>query len=117
MINKNFYISEEDAVLVGVATQYQTKEEVQEHLEELDFLAKTAGVVPKKYFIQNLDLPHQKTYVGSGKLLEILDYITENEIKLVIFDDELSPTQLRNIENVLQVKVLDRTNLILDIFV
>lgn len=116
MISEDFYLSEEEAVLVGVATQYQTKELVQEYLEELDFLAKTAGVIPKKHFIQNLTIPNQKTYVRSGKLIEILDYITENEIKLVIFDDELSPTQLRNIENVLEVKVLDRTNLILDIF-
>ena len=116
MISEDFYLSEEEAVLVGVATQYQTKELVQEYLEELDFLAKTAGVIPKKHFIQNLTIPNQKTYVRSGKLIEILDYITEKEIKLVIFDDELSPTQLRNIENVLEVKVLDRTNLILDIF-
>ncbi|MDL2262873.1 GTPase HflX [Bacteroidales bacterium OttesenSCG-928-I21] len=109
-------IDKEKAVLVGVATQCQSKELVEEYLEELDFLAQTAGVLPVKKFIQNLDSPHQRTYVGTGKLLEIKNYLTENEISLVIFDDELSPTQLRNIETNLGVRVLDRTNLILDIF-
>ena len=106
----------EKAVLVGVISQDQTREQVDEYLEELDFLAKTAGVEPVKRFTQSITNPNPKSYVGSGKLDEILQYITEKEISLVIFDDELSPTQLRNLENILKVKVLDRTNLILDIF-
>lgn len=114
MINTEEVI--EKAVLVGVINQNQTKEQVDEYLDELDFLAQTAGVQPIKKFTQNLMAPNQKTYVGTGKLDEIKNYIQENEIFLVIFDDELSPTQLRNIENILNVKVLDRTNLILDIF-
>ncbi len=106
----------EKAVLVGVVNQEQTKEHVHEYLDELEFLAETAGVEPIKRFIQNVDSPNPKFYVGKGKLEEILNFITDNEISLVIFDDELSPTQLRNIENLLKVKILDRTNLILDIF-
>jgi GTP-binding protein HflX len=108
--------SVEKTVLVGVVTQSQTKEQVDEYLDELDFLAHTAGVMPVRKFIQNLVSPHQKTYVGTGKLDEIKKYLDENEIKLIIFDDELTPTQLRNIENFLNIKVLDRTNLILDTF-
>jgi len=106
----------EKAVLVGVISQEQTREQVDEYLEELDFLAKTAGVYPQKRFTQSLTIPNPKTYVNSGKLKDVLDFIVEKEIGLVIFDDELSPTQLRNLENYLKVKVLDRTNLILDIF-
>lgn len=106
----------EKAVLVGVINQDQTREQVYEYLDELEFLAETAGVEPVRKFTQNLVTPNSRTYVGSGKLDEIDKFIKDNEIKLVIFDDELSPTQLRNIENVLQAKVLDRTNLILDIF-
>jgi GTP-binding protein HflX len=114
MVNNNNL--EEKAILVGVATPNQTKEQLEEYLEELEFLAETAGVIPVKKIIQNLLAPKQNTYVGSGKLEEIKQYITENEIHLIIFDDELSPTQLRNIENYLAEKVLDRTHLILDIF-
>lgn len=106
----------EKVVLVGVVSVDQTKEQVEEYLNELEFLAKTAGVIPVKKFIQNLDFPNPRTYVGKGKLEEILNYIRDKEISIVIFDDELSPTQLRNIENFLKVRVLDRTNLILDIF-
>ncbi|MDD2635318.1 MAG: GTPase HflX [Bacteroidales bacterium] len=106
----------EKAVLVGVINQEQTKEQVYEYLDELDFLAKTAGVEPTKRFTQNVENPNPKYYVGKGKLDEILNYITNYDVSLVIFDDELSPTQLRNIENLLKVKILDRTNLILDIF-
>lgn len=116
MINKNFYLNQEEAILVGLVSIEQTKEQVLEYLDELDFLAKTVGLIAKKHFIQSLTQPNQKTYVGSGKLIEISEYISENEIKLVIFDDELSPTQQRNIENVLQARIIDRTNLILDIF-
>lgn len=106
----------EKAVLVGIVNRMQTREQVDEYLAELDFLANTAGVEPVKRFVQNVDSPNTRTCVGTGKLEEIKQYIQENEISLVIFDDELQPTQLRNIERELQVKVLDRTNLILDIF-
>jgi len=106
----------EKAVLVGIVNRTQTREQVDEYLAELDFLANTAGVEPVKRFVQNVDSPNTRTYVGTGKLEEIKQYIQDNEISLVIFDDELQPTQLRNIERELQVKVLDRTNLILDIF-
>ena len=108
--------NEERVVLVGVVNQDQSREQVDEYLDELEFLAETAGVVPIKRFTQSVANPNPKTYVGKGKLEEIFSFINENEVSLVIFDDELSPTQLRNIENILKVKVLDRTNLILDIF-
>jgi GTPase len=116
MVYQTYNDQIEKAVLVGVINQDQTREQVYEHLDELDFLAETAGVEPVRKFTQNLVTPNSRTYVGSGKLDEIDKFIKDNEIKLVIFDDELSPTQLRNIENILEAKVLDRTNLILDIF-
>jgi len=109
----------EKAVLVGVALQDEgiSYEQMTEYLEELAFLAETAGAETVKIFTQNLDKPVHSTFIGKGKLEEIRQYIEENETDMVIFDDELSPTQLRNIENELKgVKVLDRTNLILDIF-
>lgn len=109
-------IYEEKAVLVGIITQNQNEERAREYLDELAFLADTAGAKPEKLFFQRLDYPNPKTFVGPGKLDEIKAYIDENEIGLVIFDDELSPKQLRNIEGVLKILVLDRTNLILDIF-
>jgi len=108
--------TEEKVILVGVATPDQSKEQIDEYLDELEFLAETAGVIPVKRFVQNLAAPKQSTYIGTGKLEEIKKYITENDIHLAIFDDELSPTQLRNIETFLEEKVLDRTTLILDIF-
>ncbi|NDV78066.1 GTPase HflX [Dysgonomonas sp. 511] len=116
---KDFIISEsknEKAVLVGLITQQQSEDQVKEYLDELAFLAETAGIVPEKNFTQRLDHPNSTTFVGSGKLLEIKQYMEDNEIGLVIFDDELSPKQIRNIEKELQVKILDRTSLILDIF-
>jgi GTP-binding protein HflX len=116
MVYQTYNDQIEKAVLVGVINQDQTREQVYEYLDELEFLAETAGVEPVRKFTQNLIVPNSRTYVGSGKLDEINNFIKDKEIKLVIFDDELSPTQLRNIENVLEVKVLDRTNLILDIF-
>lgn len=106
----------ETAVLVGLITQNQDENQAKEYLEELEFLADTAGAEVKKHFLQRLDLPNYATFVGSGKLAEIGDYIKIHEIGTVIFDDDLSPTQLRNIEKVLECKVLDRTFLILDIF-
>ena len=116
---KEFIISEaqtEKAVLVGLITPEQNEQKVKEYLDELAFLADTAGVEAVKRFYQKLDYPNSVTFVGSGKLQEIKEYVVENEIGLVIFDDELSAKQLRNIEKELQVKILDRTNLILDIF-
>ena len=109
-------INEETAVLVGLITPAQNEVKAREYLDELAFLAETAGAVPQKMFFQRLDYPNPKTFVGPGKLQEIKAYIDENEIGLVIFDDELSPKQLRNIERELNVKIIDRTNLILDIF-
>ncbi len=107
---------QETAVVVGIITQEQSSEQVQEYLNELEFLALTAGAIVKKQFSQKRNFPDSKTFVGSGKFLEIKEYIKKNEIDAVIFDDELSPSQLRNIETELKCKVLDRTNLILDIF-
>ena len=122
---KEFVISEaqtEKAVLVGLITQNQNERKTNEYLDELAFLAETAGAEVVKRFTQKLDTPNSVTYVGKGKLQEIKDYLLqmnedeETEIGMVIFDDELSAKQLRNIENELKVKILDRTSLILDIF-
>jgi GTPase len=109
-------IYSEKAVLVGLITQQQPEERAKEYLSELAFLADTAGATPAKLFYQKVEFPNPKTFVGPGKLQEIKEYIEKNEIGLIIFDDELSPKQLRNIEAELKVLVLDRTNLILDIF-
>lgn len=122
---KEFVISEaqtEKTVLVGLITQNQNERKTNEYLDELAFLAETAGAEVVKRFTQKLDTPNSVTYVGKGKLQEINDYLQqmneeeETEIGMVIFDDELSAKQLRNIENELKVKILDRTSLILDIF-
>jgi len=107
---------QEKTVLVGVATQNQSLEKELEYLDELAFLADTAGVEVKKVFTQKLTHPDNRTYVGKGKLEEIKNYLDAEDVKMVIFDDELSPSQLRNIEAELKAKVLDRTTLILDIF-
>lgn len=107
---------QEFCLLVGVAHSRISEEEALEHLEELRFLAETAGAKTERMFLQNLPVPNPKTYVGSGKTEEIRDYVKSKEISLVIFDDELSPSQLRNIEKILGCKILDRTILILDIF-
>ena len=109
-------IEHEDAVLVGIITPQQNEEKSKEYLEELDFLAHTAGAKPVKHFLQKLPYANPKTFIGTGKLDEIKSYINGNDIKLVIFDDELGPSQLRNLEKVLECKILDRSNLILDIF-
>ncbi|NDW10030.1 GTPase HflX [Dysgonomonas sp. 520] len=116
---KDFIISDvknEKAILVGVITQIQSEEQVKEYLDELAFLAETAGAVPVKMFTQKLDHPNAATFVGTGKLKEIKQYMEDEEVGLVIFDDELTAKQIRNIEKELQVKILDRTSLILDIF-
>lgn len=106
----------ETAVLVGVIQHNETKERVTEHLDELEFLVETAGADTKKRFIQRLNLYDSRTFVGAGKLAEIQSYIKENEIDIAVFDDELSPSQIRNIEKALKCRILDRNNLILDIF-
>ena len=84
----------ETTVLVGIISQHQTEEQTEEYLNELAFLAKTAGVEPKKQFTQKLDTPNPKTFIGSGKLNDIKNYMEEHEIDMVIFDDELSPSQI-----------------------
>ena len=108
--------SYEKVILIGIINQHQTAEKVKEYLDELAFLSKTAGGAVIKSFVQKLDKPHPKTFLGTGKLQEIRDYIDEYEIDSVIFDDELSPAQQKNLEKFLQVKIIDRTRLILDIF-
>ena len=121
---KEFVISEakaETAVLVGLVTKGQDEAKTEEYLDELEFLADTAGAVTVKRFTQKVDGPSSVTYVGSGKLAEIRKYIedeaeAEREVGMVIFDDELTAKQIRNIEKELKVKILDRTSLILDIF-
>lgn len=107
---------EERCILIGVITPDITEAQAKEYIDELEFLAETAGAITVNKFHQKLSYPDSKTYVGSGKLEEIKDYVRENEIDLAIFDDELTPSQMRNIERVLEIKVLDRNNLILDIF-
>ncbi len=106
----------ETAVLVGIVTPRQNEDQVKEYLDELDFLAETDGIVAKKRFTQRLDHANPRTYLGTGKVEEIAEFIKENEIPTAIFDDELSPSQMRNLEKALQCKILDRTSLILDIF-
>ncbi|MDR0395420.1 MAG: GTPase HflX [Tannerella sp.] len=116
---KEFIISEaktENAVLVGLITPQQNERQVKEYLDELAFLAETAGAKAVKRFTQRLEYPNRTTFVGKGKLQEIGEYIGEHDVGLVVFDDELSAKQIRNIEKELGVKILDRTNLILDIF-
>ncbi|NKI26759.1 GTPase HflX [Arenibacter sp. 6A1] len=109
-------IEYEKAVLIGVMNRTQNEEKVTEYLDELEFLTYTAGGEVSKRFVQRIDLPNPKTYIGSGKMLEVEAYVVENNIGTVIFDDELSPGQQRNIERQLKCKILDRTSLILDIF-
>ena len=107
----------ETCVLIGLVQNRETREEVAEHLEELAFLATTADAINKRTFVQSLGRPDTRTFVGSGKLQEVKEYVEENEIDILIFDDELTPTQLRNIEREIpERKILDRPNLILDIF-
>ncbi|MBP3739233.1 MAG: GTPase HflX [Muribaculaceae bacterium] len=109
-------VEQEQAVLVGLITPQQPEAKTMEYLDELEFLAHTAGAVTMRKFIQRVDAPNSTSYVGKGKLEEIVTYIDENEIGLVIFDDDLSPKQIAFIEKATRVKVLDRTSLILDIF-
>jgi len=118
-MKQKFYdtaVKQERAVLVGVLTAHETDEQGKEYLDELEFLVATAGAETVRRFTQKLSHHDRKTYVGSGRLEDIKAFVIEEEIDMVVFDDELTPSQLRNIENELQVKILDRNNLILDIF-
>jgi len=117
MIDKKKKIEKEErAVLVGLILKDQTEPQVQEYLDELAFLAETAGAIAIKRFTQKLEHPHSKTFVGKGKLEEIKNYIDGKDVRVVIFDDELSGAQINNIEKVLDAKTIDRSDLILDIF-
>ena len=107
---------QEKAVLVGVNLQGQKIEQAEEYLDELAFLAHTAGSVVAKKFMQRLPYPNPRTFIGEGKLEEVVEYVQAHEIDMVIFDDELSPSQIRNLEHNIKCKILDRSNLILDIF-
>ncbi len=106
------------AILIGLVTSHSTKDQVSEYLEELAFLARTAGADPVKRFIQALASPDRRTFLGSGKIKEVLEYIKKKSINLIIFDDELTPSQIKNLSNLFgeKIKILDRNNIILDIF-
>ena len=106
----------EKVVLVGMINQIQTEEKSKEYLDELEFLTYTAGGEVLKRFTQKLDVPNPKTFIGTGKMEEVQQFVEENEVGTVIFDDELTPAQQKNIERILKAKILDRTGLILDIF-
>jgi len=106
----------EKSVLIGVITREQPEEKMKEYLDELEFLTYTAGGEVLKRFVQRIDVPNPKTYIGTGKILEVAEFVKEHEIGAVIFDDELSPGQQKNIERELKCKIVDRTSLILDIF-
>ena len=106
----------EKTIIVGIVNKDQNQNKSNEYLDELEFLTLTAGSVVDKRFIQKINTPNPSTFIGSGKMNEILSYIRFNDINTIIFDDELSPAQERNISKILNIKVLDRTNLILDIF-
>lgn len=109
-------ISYERTILVGLVTRFQNEEQSEEFLDELEFLAYTAGGEVLKRFVQKLDVPNPKTFIGTGKLKEVEAYVEAHDVNIAIFDDELSPAQQHNIERILKCKVVDRTNLILDIF-
>lgn len=116
MIEQKKSLNEEQAVLIGLVHQKQTETQTMEYLAELAFLAETAGAVTRKTFIQKLPKPDSKTFVGKGKLQEIAEYVKAKGINLVIFDDELTGSQINNITEVVGVKIIDRSDLILDIF-
>jgi GTP-binding protein HflX len=116
LIEKQQIKKEERAVLVGLVKEQQTYEQVDEYLDELAFLAETAGAIAVKRFVQKLKHPDSRTFVGKGKLEEIKNYIAGKNINIIIFDDELSGSQITNIEKILDLKAIDRSDLILDIF-
>ena len=109
-------IAYEKAILIGIVTQQQNQEKLDEFLDELEFLTYTAGGEVVKRFSQRMDAPHSKTFIGKGKMEEVQAYVQQHDISTVVFDDELTPSQQKNIEKILQTKIIDRTNLILDIF-
>jgi len=109
-------ISYEKTILIGLITKFQDEVKSEEYLDELEFLAYTAGGEVLKRFTQKMDVPNPKTFIGTGKLEEVKNFVNENEVGVAIFDDELTPAQQKNIEKILQCKIIDRTNLILDIF-
>ena len=115
-MNEENKVTSEEAVLIGIVTQHQSETKANEYLDELEFLTLTAGGVAVKRFVQKMECPNPKTFIGTGKLDEVKAFMDSNNIQTAIFDDELSSSQLRNIEKVLNCKILDRTNLILDIF-
>jgi len=112
---KNIIQQEEPAILVAVVQKDQPEQQAQEYLDELAFLAETAGAVAVKRFIQKLQHPDSRTFVGKGKLEEIKNYVQGKNIRIIIFDDELSGSQITNIEKALDIKAIDRSDLILDI--
>ncbi|PKV48698.1 GTP-binding protein HflX [Aquimarina sp. MAR_2010_214] len=109
-------IAYEKTILIGIITKNQDEEKLEEFLDELEFLTYTAGGEVVKRFTQKMDMPNSKTFIGSGKMEDVRIYVEQHDIGTVVFDDELSPGQLRNIERILKAKIIDRTNLILDIF-
>ncbi|MBM3434799.1 MAG: GTPase HflX, partial [Bacteroidetes bacterium] len=109
-------VKKEKAVLIGLITRTQNEQRLKEYLDELSFLVETAGGIPVKRFTQKIEAPDPRTFVGSGKLNDIRDYIEQNNIDAAIFDDELTPSQMRNLDKTLKCRILDRNNLILDIF-
>src|SRR5210317_2442132 len=115
-LKKHKPVGRERCVLVGIINRDQDEEKAMEYLEELRFLAGTAGADTVHIFTQKLSKPDSRTFLGSGKMEDIKGYVDAENIDLVVFDDELTPSQLKNIEVLLEVKVMDRTNLILDIF-
>jgi len=108
--------SYEKVVLIGLVTRFQNEDKMKEYLDELEFLAYTAGGEVIRKFTQKLDAPNPKTFIGTGRMEEVAAYVEEQEIGTVIFDDELTPAQQKNIERILRCKIIDRTYLILDIF-
>lgn len=116
MIEKQQIKKEERAILIGLVQEQQTYEQVEEYLDELAFLAETAGAIAVKRFVQKLKHPDSRTFIGKGKLEEIKNYLAGKNINIIIFDDELSGSQITNIEKILDVKTIDRSDLILDIF-
>lgn len=106
----------EKAILIGAALKSEKNNKLNEYLDELEFLAETAGVKTLKRFTQNMDSFNKKTFIGSGKINEVIEYAENNEIDTIIFDEELTPSQLKNLNKLIDVKIIDRTNLILDIF-
>ena len=103
---------QETAILIGMINQHQDEKKLKEYMDELAFLTETAGAIPVKRFTQKMDKPDSATFLGSGKINEIKNYIKENEINIAIFDDELSPSQLRNLEKETGKKIMDRSDLI-----